>query len=148
MLLFNKKFIGTHNPRALNNLLLCIGMLFGYRGRGELKNIKYGDFKVICENGNLFLTLDRERVTKTRQGETPRNGRLEMPKLAAIEDLSRCPVHAFTLYQRLRNPKMGHPDSQLYINSVTKVTDPRVEWPQHELWYSSSVMGINKIGSF
>ena len=63
-----KGVIGTSSPKSLINAMFLLSMYFGFRGRKEIYQLAIGDFKVVTEDGVRYLTLVRERITKTRSG--------------------------------------------------------------------------------
>ena len=83
--------------------------------------------------GIKYLTLVKERVTKTRQGEKPRSGRHGMPKLSEIrENPARCPVRAFEALTKHRPLEFRGDDSPLFLtpttNSAVNKYNDTVRW--------------------
>ena len=64
---------GIHNPRALNNAMAITCSFLGFRGGTELYNRCLGDLQIKTIDGERFLSIVNERVTKTRNGEKPRD---------------------------------------------------------------------------
>ena len=50
-------------------------LLLGRRARQELRSTCFGDLIIEVADGNQFLTLNKERLCKTRSGEDPRDVR-------------------------------------------------------------------------
>ena len=101
--LFVRKLAGTHSPAALWNAMVIICLSLGRRARGELRETRYGDVIIEIVDGNQFITLDKERLSKTRQGEDPRNMRHGVGVLA--EDAGNehfCPVATFLKFCDMR----------------------------------------------
>ena len=59
--LYDDKEIGIHSPLALTRAVFHIAMIFGTRGRSELRNIRYGDWIIKTENESEYITMDVER---------------------------------------------------------------------------------------
>ena len=68
-ILFSKSFLGSSSAISLNN---C--MYFGTRGGLEHRTLQWGDIQLLRDsNGREFLQHNKERQTKTRQGDDPTN---------------------------------------------------------------------------
>ena len=66
--LYESRVAGYHNPVALNTAIAITCMFLGFRAYNELYRRCLGDMKIITINGKRFLTVVKERITKTRNG--------------------------------------------------------------------------------
>ena len=66
-LLFEKGAAEGHHPIALRNAIQMFSLILGRRGSSEQRSLCFGDMHVIVVNGHQFLTLNGERVSKSRQ---------------------------------------------------------------------------------
>ena len=118
---------------------------FGLRANQEHLNLCWGDVIMGCdpESGDNFLELRTERVTKTRQGENPRNRRQVNPKsFANLDKPERCPVATYLLYKQRRPEGYCNPNDQFYV-AVKNNTPKSI----HD-WYKKQPVGIHKLASF
>jgi hypothetical protein len=68
-LLYARRQLGSHSPRAIiNSLWLNNTLYFGMRGVNEHRNIKWGDITCKSDNAGLEYLEFNERQTKTRTG--------------------------------------------------------------------------------
>ena len=65
----------VHCPAALWTSMVIICLSLGRRERTELRAKRFEDLIIEVVDGNQFITLDKERLSKTRQGEDARNMR-------------------------------------------------------------------------
>lgn len=140
--LFNCGLLGVHAPQPLINLLhLTLCMQLGMRGGKEQKDLKLGDVIIeVDASGQQYLTLKKERQTKTRQGNDPSNTKKIKTKAWAKSDKNRCPVNAFRIYCSKRPEKMKKVDSEFYltVNHISERQD-------YHAWFKETPMGINYI---
>ena len=135
-----KGVIGTSSPKSLINAMFLVSMYFGFRGRKEIYQLAIGDFKVVTEDGVRYLTLVRERITKTRSGERPRSARHGMPRLKSLTQEEQCPVNVYLKLVRKRPESMGHADSPLFLT-------PRKTYTDNGPWFKNVRMGINTLSN-
>ena len=115
--LFKRKVAGVHSPLALLNAMVLFCLVLGRRAREELRSTCFGDLVVEVVDGNQFLSLQTERLSKTRTGGDPRNVRHGVGRLAAIpNEPERCPVNIFLHYGSVR-PTVD-PNSPRFINPL------------------------------
>jgi len=142
---FCSRAAGRHNPRALINGLCIACMFLGFRGGKELRDRRVADLKVITVDGTRYLTIAKERVSKTRNGENPRDTRSGIPKLKEIPDSpDRCPVLLFLKFLSKRPTNMLDPESPLFIRPW--VVSPIEQYSELHQWYYNVPMGLNEIG--
>ena len=142
-ILFETRVLGCHNPRALSNAMAVNAMFLGCRGKLELYQRCLGDFLVVNINGEEYLTLSKERMTKTRNGENPRDVRHGVPKLKAIPGSLKCPVTAYKKIVEKRPVNFKHSDSPLFMRPNT--LDPIHEFEETALWFTAQRMGTNEV---
>ena len=115
-MLFEKGAAGKHHPTALRNAIQIFSLIPGSRGSGEQRSLCFGDMHIIVVNGHQFLTLNGERVSKSRQGEDVRDIRHGVGVLAALpSNPNKCPVTLFLEYSSKRPSDMQHPDSPMFL---------------------------------
>jgi hypothetical protein len=146
--LFEQKVAGSHSPLAIRNAVVIMCLVLGRRARSELKSTCLGDLKIECVNGQMFLTVDKERISKMRQGENPRSVKNGVGVLAEFPDNPNfCPVKTFLKYIEVRPESMRGPDSPMFLTVHRMASkDPRKDYSQ-ELWFYPASCGINTLGS-
>ena len=142
-MLYETGMAGFHNPRALNNALAVTCMFLGFRGGRELYCRCLGDFKVVTADGIRYLTVTKERVTKTRNGETPRDLRFGEPRLAEIPGSKMCPVKVFETIHLYRPTNFTDENSPLFLRPFA--LDPVKPYTQNKTWYFKQRIGIHEI---
>ena len=75
--------LGFDSPRALLNALWLNNCIyFGMRPGKEQRDLCWGDLQLKTDSeGNRFVEFSKERQTKTRTGENPRNLREKKPQM-------------------------------------------------------------------
>jgi hypothetical protein len=139
---YDLQLLGNSNPEALLRTLHRNNMTyFGMRASQEHRNLCWGDVVLGMDpdSGLRYLELRTERITKTRQGENPRNKRQINPKAFEMANSSRCPVQSFLCYQEQRPQDYCNPDDPFYI-ATNHVDGGR--------WYKKQPVGIHKISKF
>ena len=141
--LFDEKVAGPHNPRALINAMAVVLMFMGVRGNSELYNVCLGDLTQRTIDGVRYLVLDKEGITKTREGWDARNMR-NLPKLPELpEQPDRCPVRLFRQMIEKRPKLFNHDTSKLFVRPAT--TDPKPIWPTTSKWFLNQAVGIREV---
>jgi hypothetical protein len=133
--------LGNGNPDSLLRSLHRNNMtFFGMRANLEHRNLCWGDvvLEVDPDSGLRYLELRTERVTKTRQGENPRNKRQVNPKAFEIPGSDRCPVQCYMSYRDRRPQDFSKPEDPFYI--ATNHTGG--------VWFKRQPVGIHKIAKF
>ena len=139
--LFIRKLAGTHSPAALWNARVIICRSLGRRTSGELRETRYGDVIIEIVDGNQFITLDKKRLSKTRQGEDRRN----MPHGVGVlaEDAGNkhfCPVATFLKFCDMRPESSKVADAPMFMNFTQRVSsmNPRKAYNDNShLWYTN-----------
>ena len=123
-MMYERLVAGTHNPSALNTALVLICMFLGFRGHSELYRRCLGDFNIVTVNDKRFLMIVKERTTKTRNGETPRDLRNGTPKLAELKGSKACPVKLWETVLKHRPAKFNVENSPEFVKDTlrTKIT--------------------------
>ena len=87
------------------------------------------------------------RLSKTQQGEDPRNMRHGVGVLSADPDCFHfCPVATFLKYCSMRPGVADDPDAPMFLNMArTTSKDPRKACLTDGPWYINSSSGVNKI---
>ena len=139
-----KNLLGISKGEAfINTLWLFNSLHFGLRGRGEHRQMCWGDVQLMKDADGTEHLHSSERQTKTRSAADPRNVRPIKPKAFATSDLprERDPVVVFKIYSEKRPESMNKPDAPLYlgVNHTTKNSDKR--------WFKANAMGVNKLNS-
>ena len=127
----------------INALWLFNSLHFGLRGRGEHRQICWGDVQLMKDADGTEHLHSSERQTKKRSAADPRNVRPIKPKAFATSDLprERDPVVVFKIYSEKRPESMNKPDAPFYlgVNHTTKNSD--------KSWFKANAMGVNKLNS-
>ena len=135
-----KNLLGISNGEAfINTLWLFNSLHFGLRGRGEHRQMCWGDVQLMKDADGTGYLHSSERQTKTRSAADPRNVRPIKPKAFATSDLPR--VVVFKICSEKRPESMNKPDAPLYlgVNHTTKNSD--------KSWFKANAMGVNKLNS-
>ena len=146
-LFFEGKAAGDHHPKALRNAIQVFSLILGRRGATEQRSFCFGDMIVIVINGHQFLTLNGERVSKSRQGEDVRDIRHGIGVLARLPNHpDKCPVKLFLEYSLKRPSDMKHPDTPMFLLSSRKApSDFRKPFELNDIWYHSKAAGLNTL---
>ncbi|KAL9964319.1 hypothetical protein ACROYT_G027945 [Oculina patagonica] len=110
--------LGIHSPRALlNTLWINNCTFFGMRPGKEQRDLCWGDLQLKTDSeGNRFIEFNKERQTKTRTGENPRNIREKKPQMYENKsNADRCPVNAYLAYKDHRPAVMMSDESPFYL---------------------------------
>ena len=135
------RLFGRANPKALQHALyfyLTCG--FGFRGCHESRQLKWGDVTMgKDEEGDRYLQLDCERITKTRQGLEGGHCRAYNPRVYEDPSFDRDPISLYELFTTKRPQDMRAASSPFYLSPrpVVRQTD--------DSWYKSAPMGINTL---
>lgn len=142
---YTQSLLGSSNPDALLRTLHRNNMtFFGMRATTEHRNLRWGDIALNRDSGSglRFLEYRTERVTKTRQGDNPRNRRQVNPKAFEIPECDeRCPVKAYLEYSEKRPSQYSRDDDPFYVASNTN-------WQRSGVWFKQQPVGVNKISNF
>ena len=146
-ILYEKKQLGPFSALSLTNTVWLNNMLFfGMRSCTVHRNLKWGDISIQKTNDGVeYLLYDKERQTKTRQGDT--NDRRKV-KGKGFMTLNRPnvgsslidPVEMFKLYSSKRPLGMSDDESPFYlgINIVRKIDSSKP-------WFVKAAIGVNKL---
>lgn len=77
-LMYKAKTLGDHSARSLaHSMWFVCATYFGMRTGTEIRNMKWGDVSLDVDpcSGRQFITLSKERQTKTRTGANVRDTR-------------------------------------------------------------------------
>lgn len=103
---------GGSDPRTLEHTLyFYFSNAFGWRGRDEQTDARWGDLVLIDEDGPNEMLKWNERGSKTRKGKG--KPRAFPPKLWAVEGSERCPVALYKVFRAKRTP-----DQKLFMTHV------------------------------
>ena len=103
--------LGKHNGEALTNIVfLNISQHFGFRGRQEHHQLKFGDFKISTTPQGKYVEWSIERLRKVMSNERKFN-----PKMWATGDPEKCPVMLFEEYIAQRPSDMCCEDSPFWL---------------------------------
>ena len=66
--------LGTHSPRALvNSVWMNNCVFFGMSPGQKQRTLRWGDLQLKTDiKGSRYVEFDKERLTKTRNGEKPK----------------------------------------------------------------------------
>ena len=125
-------------------------MWLGRRGYSELFETRLGDLKVTLMDRVPVLSLCKERVSKTRQGERPQHVRHGVPWLSSLEDTQRCPVNIFNKIVKMRPANAMHddsPDSPMLLTPIDNIHgDCRRVVEDSGPWFKSSPLSQEAVG--
>ena len=139
---FTSRVAGPHHPKALANAIIMFTMMLGRRGYNETYSLKFGDLFVTTVNGHQFLELG-DITSKNYKSSEHRPG----AQLAALDDLTKCPVHLFNLYCLKRPATAMHPlNSALMLSINTRAPKDIREDFTEATWYVNQNMGLSKVG--
>lgn len=82
----------------------------------------------------------KERLTKTRTGETGSTHRHLQPKIFA-DGSARCPIEMYKKYRARRPIEMCETESPFYLSAKTKFR------AKDQVWYAKQAMGKNTLGA-
>ena len=134
--MWQKKVLGKHDGEALTNAnFLNISQHFGFRGRQEHHQLKFGDFKIVSTSAGKYVEWSVERLRKISANERKFN-----PKMWATNHEERCPVMLFEEYIAHRPSAMCVADSPFWL--------PINYNPSNGKFLKSQKMGIKKINGF
>ena len=106
-----RNVLGKHDGEALTNVnFLNISQHFGFRGRQEHHQLKFGDFKIVCTGAGKYVEWSVERMRKVAANERKFN-----PKMWATGHEERCPVMLFEEYVAQRQSAMCLSDSPFWL---------------------------------
>ena len=115
---YSRGVLGIHSPRALlNTLWMNNCTFFGMRPGKKQRDLCWGDLQLKTDSeGNRFIEFNKERQTKTRTGENPRNIREKKPQMYENKsNADRCPVNAYLAYKDHRPAAMMSDESPFYL---------------------------------
>ena len=134
--MWQKKVLGKHDGEALTNAnFLNISQHFGFRGRQEHHQLKFGDFKIVSTSAGKYVEWSVERLRKISANERKFN-----PKMWATNHEERCPVMLFEEYIAHRPSAMCVADSPFWLAINYN--------PSNGKFLKSQKMGIKKINGF
>ena len=134
--IWQKKVLRKHDGKALTNAnFLNISQHFGFCGRQEHHQLKFGDFKIVSTSAGKYVVWSVERLRKISANE-----RKFDPKMWETNHEERCLVMLFKKYITHRPSAMCLADSpfSLAINHN----------PSNGKFLRSQKMGIKKISGF
>ena len=139
--LWNCGQLGAHNSRSLlNTVWWSVVQSFGMRGRDSHYSLRMEEFKLQMDEAGRRYIAFVEGPSKTRQGGLNFKPRTIHPRMYAIDDIKRCPVHHFLLYQSKR-PDSLEKKGPLYLSPID---DPK----NGNVWYKQGRVGINMLTLF
>ena len=141
---YSRGVLGIHSPRALlNTLWMNNCTFFGMRPGKEQRDLCWGDLQLKTDSeGNRFIEFNKERQTKTRTGENPRNIREKKPQMYENKsNADRCPVNAYLAYKDHRPAAMMSDESPFYLAVNNERPKPG------QMWFKCSPLGINSLRS-
>ena len=120
-------------------VIICLSLW--RRERTELRAKRFGDLIIEVVDGNQFITLDKERLSKTRQGEDPRN--MRHFRLSGLFALLSC----YDLLEVLLHETRSCGRSWCaYVSQPGKnKKDPCKACLKDGPWFINSPSGVNKI---
>ena len=75
--MWQKKVLGKHDGEALTNVnFLNISQHFGFRGRQEHHQLKFGDFKIVSTSAGKYVEWSVERLRKISADERKFNPKM------------------------------------------------------------------------
>ena len=110
--------LGFDSPRALLNALWLNNCIyFGMRPYKEHRDLCWGDLQLKTDSeGSRFVEFSKERQTKTRTGENPRNLREKKPQMYENKNNpDRCPINTYLAYKNHRPADMMTDESPFYL---------------------------------
>ena len=140
---YDRKVLGTNSPRALLNTVWLNNCIhFGMRPGKEQRDLRWGDLELKQDSeGTRFIEFCRERQTKTRTGENPRNLRSKKPQMYENKsNPDRCPINSYLAYRARRPAGMLADESPFYL--AVNIEVPKSEEQQ---WYKCSPLGVNSL---
>ena len=141
---YSRGVLGIHSPRALlNTLWMNNCTFFGMRPGKEQRDLCWGDLQLKTDSeGNRVIEFNKERQTKTRTGENPRNIREKKPQMYENKsNADRCPVNAYLAYKDHRPAAMMNDESPFYLAVNNERPKPG------QMWFKCSPLGINSLRS-
>ena len=136
--------LGIDSPRALLNALWLNNCIyFGMRPGEEQRDLCWGDLQLKTgSEGNRFAEFSKERQTKTRTGENPRNLRKEKPQMYENKNNpDRCPINTYLAYKNHRPADMMTDESPFYL--AVNIESPK----PGQKWFKCSPLGVNSLRS-
>ena len=133
--------LGIDSPRALLNALWLNNCI--YFGK-EQRDLCWGDLQLKTDSeGNCFVEFNKERQTKTRTGENPRNLREKKPQMYENKNTpDRCPINTYLAYKNHRPADMMTDESPFYL--AVNIESPK----PGQKWFKCSPLGVNSLFSF
>ena len=141
---YSRGVLGIHSPRALlNTRWMNNCTFFGMRPGKEQRDLCWGDLQLKTDSeGKRFIEFNKERQTKTRTGENPRNIREKKPQMYENKsNVDRCPVNAYLAYKNHRPAAMMSDESPFYLAVNNERPKPC------QMWFKCSPLGINSLRS-
>ena len=142
-LLWEKRVLGDHSPKALlNSMMFMNGLYFALRSGAEHRQLRYKpcQIELVEKPEERAYLVYREDISKNHPGGL--KGLKHKPKIvvhhANIENPDRCFVRLFKLYRDLC-PK-DRPDDAFYLAPLKKYTK--------SCWFSKSPVGHNTLKNF
>ena len=109
----------------------------------EQKDLCWGDLQLETDSeGNRFVEFSKERQTKTRTGENPRNLREKKPQMYENKNNpDRCPINTYLAYKNYRPADMMTDESPFYL--AVNIESPK----PGQKWFKCSPLGVNSLRS-
>ncbi len=139
---YDRKVLGTNSPRALLNTVWLNNCIhFGMRPGKEQRDLRWGDLELKQDSeGTRFIEFCRERQTKTRTGENPRNLRSKKPQMYENKsNPDRCPINSYLAYRARRPAGMLADESPFYLAVNIEVPKSEEQQWYHALKFQSVV---------
>ena len=114
--LWNTGQMGGHSPVALQYALWYLTTkLLGFRGCQETRQLRWGDMELVERGNEKYIEYSKERLTKTRTGNTAHERAFHPRLFQNINAPERCPVLLYIKFRDLRPPGMLDADSPFFL---------------------------------
>ena len=137
--MWDKRALGCNSPRTLQHTVWWIMCTrFGKRANKENYDMRWGDVEVReNEDGRQYL-INKERSTKTRQGDNISDIKNEIKVFEDKEKPEYCPVQIFNKYENRRPADMCLPESNFYLQPKAYSSPETME--KDPTWYKKQVL--------
>ena len=137
--MWDKRALGCNSPHTLQHTVWWImSTRFGKRANKENYDMRWGDVEVReNEDGRQYL-INKERSTKTRQGDNISDIKNEIKVFEDKEKPEYCPVQIFNKYENRRPADMCLPESNFYLQPKAYSSPETME--KDPTWYKKQVL--------
>ena len=134
--------LGDSTPPTLQNTLwFLFAKLFGWRGRDESRQLRWGDVNLSSDELGMESITFNERATKTRTGQAGGPIREFVPTIWGNKNTARCPIRLFKKFDNLRPTAAKTPDFAFFL---TARPDKFVAIPMGERYLGNRMSTIAK----